>query len=649
MSKSSSVFISYRRDGGDGLAGRVRDALTKRGYKVFLDVEDLRSGKFNEALFGQIDRCTDFIVILSPNSLDRCVNEGDWVRLEIAHALNQKKNIVPVLGRNFHFPEKLPADIDDLRHYNGIGASHDLFEASMDKLASHLHSNPDKPSRLPKIAAILGAVAMVAVIGVAVFWKSSSSTKSDPAETQQSDTASRSIAPQSSQPTKTANSVGEKISPTLPSTDSALPSTPGNATLTARSTITATDSRPAPDKADVLSRLKLFNKRWVTTREFLTSMQLTYRQLAQTVKTIRLGEAEDKLDLVYSIPDESEGWLDMTARFPVRPGSSKILAQLEFKDGSWSQVQELAVEEFRNFIEAEGAVIRALSSAKETPPLMMGTIRSKLPGNDKPDILGLTLLAPRTVKKWKLAFDDVRYPDLEIGGGETNDRYQASSGKGEGWAGWVDLEINEFGTQMMEKPLQISWIDVSGAEHGPFLYDLSVAHRLLLGAMKNYLLKDPKGEMVWTVSLPKQTYQPNPKQNLMASGWGGQDPYPATKDELLSRLEYHGLGFINGEGIWGKSKYGGSRSHALRWLSVKEIRYGTQENRFDHVVKLDESAKNYFTQKDYELKGWKTSKPLSLGSNYVFVQLTFFDGTKSEVIWYKVSDLLTVAWWDKDP
>ena len=43
--KKYDVFISYRRDGGDVTAKHLRDALTEKGYKVFLDVESLRKNK----------------------------------------------------------------------------------------------------------------------------------------------------------------------------------------------------------------------------------------------------------------------------------------------------------------------------------------------------------------------------------------------------------------------------------------------------------------------------------------------------------------------------------------------------------------------------------------------------------------------------
>lgn len=85
------------------------------GCRVFYDVEALRSGAFNTKLYSVIDECRDVIVVLSQNSLDRCNDENDWVRLEIAHALKTGKNVIPVFLRGFEFPEELPEDIDSIQ------------------------------------------------------------------------------------------------------------------------------------------------------------------------------------------------------------------------------------------------------------------------------------------------------------------------------------------------------------------------------------------------------------------------------------------------------------------------------------------------------------------------------------------------------
>lgn len=134
------VFVSYRRDGGEALACLISERLKQREYSVFYDVESLRSGKFNEKIFQVIDNCTDVIVVLPENGLDRCKNDSDWVRKEVAYAINAKKNIIPIMMRNFEFPKDLPEDIDELRNFNAISANMEYFEASFSKLLSMLKS-----------------------------------------------------------------------------------------------------------------------------------------------------------------------------------------------------------------------------------------------------------------------------------------------------------------------------------------------------------------------------------------------------------------------------------------------------------------------------------------------------------------------------
>jgi len=114
------VFISYRRDGGENFATILYERLTAKGYRVFQDVEEMNPGPFNEQLLEVIERCTDVIVICSKGALDRCANEGDWVRREIAHALQKGKNVVPVLLRNFAWPENLPEDLAELPNKAGV-------------------------------------------------------------------------------------------------------------------------------------------------------------------------------------------------------------------------------------------------------------------------------------------------------------------------------------------------------------------------------------------------------------------------------------------------------------------------------------------------------------------------------------------------
>lgn len=94
--KEYDIFISYRREGGKEYARNLTLELVSRGYHPFLDFDELKDGKFDKRITDAIESAPVFLFILSRGSLDRCVNEGDWVRKEIMHAIEHKRHIVPV-------------------------------------------------------------------------------------------------------------------------------------------------------------------------------------------------------------------------------------------------------------------------------------------------------------------------------------------------------------------------------------------------------------------------------------------------------------------------------------------------------------------------------------------------------------------------
>lgn len=132
--KQYDIFISYRRSSYD-TANLIATRLKAAGYSVFFDMEALRSGKFNEQLFGVIDNCKDFLVVLPPNALERCVNEDDWVRLEVCRAMANKKNIVPVMLNGFTWPNPMPIGMEELCDYQALTAtSTEYFDMAMERL-----------------------------------------------------------------------------------------------------------------------------------------------------------------------------------------------------------------------------------------------------------------------------------------------------------------------------------------------------------------------------------------------------------------------------------------------------------------------------------------------------------------------------------
>jgi len=160
------VFISYRRDGGEYLTGRIYDYLTNHGISVFYDMESLHTGKFDDQLYKKIDECQYFIAVLPPNALDRCVSEDDWVRQEIARAIELKKTIIPILMPGFSFPKDLPEDISEIAAYQGFVVNNAIFKEQMNHLIETLTA--DKKKKLPKkllISCISAAVIIVIAVG----------------------------------------------------------------------------------------------------------------------------------------------------------------------------------------------------------------------------------------------------------------------------------------------------------------------------------------------------------------------------------------------------------------------------------------------------------------------------------------------------
>lgn len=80
--KSLDVFVSYRRSNGSQLASLLKVHLQLRGFSVFIDVERLEAGKFDNNLLQSIRQAKHFLLVLTPSALERCVQDSeckDWV------------------------------------------------------------------------------------------------------------------------------------------------------------------------------------------------------------------------------------------------------------------------------------------------------------------------------------------------------------------------------------------------------------------------------------------------------------------------------------------------------------------------------------------------------------------------------------------
>jgi len=126
------IAISYRREDSLPVAGRLYDRLQSEFGRnnVFMDFDSIPYGvDFREHIKQIIGQSKVLVAIIGPNWLGRRKHRGrriddpsDFVRLEIAYALERKLPIIPILVSNTQMPrsEELPQDIEALAFRNGL-------------------------------------------------------------------------------------------------------------------------------------------------------------------------------------------------------------------------------------------------------------------------------------------------------------------------------------------------------------------------------------------------------------------------------------------------------------------------------------------------------------------------------------------------
>jgi photosystem II stability/assembly factor-like uncharacterized protein len=163
------VFVSYRREGGSFVARALESALTGAGLRVFLDVSSLEGGPFPAQLSKRVATIPNFLLVLSPNSLDRCGNTGDWLCAEITEAFARQRRILPVELPDFKFPANLPAPIPTLESLQRFKYDHVLFGATINRILFALTGYIWRTRMLRFLEYVSGAIAIVALGLAAIF------------------------------------------------------------------------------------------------------------------------------------------------------------------------------------------------------------------------------------------------------------------------------------------------------------------------------------------------------------------------------------------------------------------------------------------------------------------------------------------------
>ena len=109
-----SIFVSYRRNDAPAHAGRLYDRLVDRfgQANVFKDLDSTEPGAdFTEVIAEAIARCDALLAVIGRNWL-RAERGGrrqlddpqDWVRIEIARALQRGVRVIPILVAGAKMP-----------------------------------------------------------------------------------------------------------------------------------------------------------------------------------------------------------------------------------------------------------------------------------------------------------------------------------------------------------------------------------------------------------------------------------------------------------------------------------------------------------------------------------------------------------------
>ena len=98
-----------------------------RGKSVFLDIDNLGTGKFDDALRVSLGRSKNVVLVWTKGCMDRFfkplgLNEVDCVRVEYEFALSLQKNIIPLYKEDFVFPreEDMPSDVAPVMRVNAV-------------------------------------------------------------------------------------------------------------------------------------------------------------------------------------------------------------------------------------------------------------------------------------------------------------------------------------------------------------------------------------------------------------------------------------------------------------------------------------------------------------------------------------------------
>jgi hypothetical protein len=178
------IFISYRRSGeGSGFGGRIADKLVKHfgRFQCFRDIENIEKGAdFVESIKKATGHCQLLIVVIGPDWTTmkdehgqiRLKNQTDFVRLEVATALERNIRVIPVLvgGAKMPTEKELPDDLKPLTRRQSHELSDQRWDYDSDELIRAIESigiqgrSPEEQEARKRKVKIIMAASITALV-----------------------------------------------------------------------------------------------------------------------------------------------------------------------------------------------------------------------------------------------------------------------------------------------------------------------------------------------------------------------------------------------------------------------------------------------------------------------------------------------------
>jgi TIR domain len=181
--RAVQVFLSYRRGDAGGYAGRLADGLRQHlGAKsVFQDVTAIAPGQdYTAAIDRALDNCDAVLVVIGPGWLTAVTDQGtprlsephDYVRLELARALDRNIRVIPVLVGGAVLPAAtdLPGDLQRLTQRQAVVLHDETWHQDVEGLVRSMRGEPAVPTRRSRRWLVAAAVAVMLVVLGASAW-----------------------------------------------------------------------------------------------------------------------------------------------------------------------------------------------------------------------------------------------------------------------------------------------------------------------------------------------------------------------------------------------------------------------------------------------------------------------------------------------